>query len=196
MKGIPAIVTLVALGMSPAFAAEPTIPLAAMTCKQFANSPKDKVRVILLWMMGYLQDSDEPATIDFGKMEELGQRLAAYCGRNSTHGVMAALDKVSDAADESDVLKSIVGQWTFPGKEVWIVVRQDGSATQCRIGPGGAVYFSKGAFRPPNVLAWEKNWGDDQAAREKDAITLTGKFGSFSYEQDQGGRLPDRCTAS
>jgi hypothetical protein len=102
----------------------------------------------------------------------------------------------ADAADNSDPLKSVVGVWTYPDKQVWIVVRQDGSATQCRIGPDGAVYFSKGAFRAPNILAWEKNWGDDQVVREKDAITLTGKFGSFSYKLDDSGRPSDRCRAT
>jgi acid stress chaperone HdeB len=195
MKGIRAIVAVIALGVSPAFAAEPTIPLASMTCKQFVDSPKETVRTILLWMMGYLQDSDEPAEIDFSKLEDLGQKLAAYCGRNPTHAVMTALDKVSEAADDPDVLKSIVGLWTYPGKEVWIRVRQDGSATQCRIGPDGTLYFSTGAFRAPNVLAWEKNWGEDKVVREKDTITLTGKFGAFSYKLDNGGRPPERCAS-
>jgi hypothetical protein len=36
------------------------------------------------------------------------------------------------------------------------------------------VYFSKGAFRAPNILAWEKIWGDDQVVREKDAIKSSG----------------------
>jgi hypothetical protein len=72
---------------------------------------------------------------------------------NPTHGVMRALDKVSDADDDSDVLKSVVGVWTFGEKQVWIVVRPDGSATQCRIAPDGSVSFSKGAFRAPNILA-------------------------------------------
>ena len=110
-------------------------------------------------MMGYLQDEDEPAELDFSKMEDLGKKLGTYCGQNPTHGVMRALDKVSDADDDSDALKSVVGVWTFGEKQVWIVVRPDGSATQCRIAPDGSVYFSKGAFRAPNILAWEKILG-------------------------------------
>jgi hypothetical protein len=129
-------------------------------------------------------------------MEDLGKKLGTYCGQNPTHGVMRALDKVSDAADDTDMLKSVVGLWTYGEKQVWIAVRPDGSATQCRIAPDGSVYFSKGAFRAPNILAWEKIWGDDQVAREKDAIKLTGKFGSFSYKRDDSDRPPARCAAT
>jgi hypothetical protein len=32
--------------------------------------------------------------------------------------------------------------------------------------------------------------------REKDAIKLTGKFGSFSYQRDDGNRPPARCAAT
>jgi hypothetical protein len=99
-------------------------------------------------MMGYLQNEDEPAELDFSKMEDLGKTLGTYCGQNPTHGVMRALDKVSDADDDSDALKSVVGVWTFGEKQVWIVVRPDGSATQCRIAPDGSVYFSRGRSAP------------------------------------------------
>ena len=100
------------------------------------------------------------------------------------------------SADSSDALKSVVGVWTFPDTKVWIVVRQDGSATQCRIAPDGTVYFSNGAFRAPDILAWEKTWGDYKVVREKYAIKLTGKFGTFSYKLDKSGGPSDRCAAT
>ena len=67
-----------------------------MTCKQFVDAPKDSIGVILTWMMGYLQDSDEPAEINFTKMEGLGKKLGDYCRTNPTHALMTALDKVTD----------------------------------------------------------------------------------------------------
>jgi hypothetical protein len=109
---------------------------------------------------------------------------------------MAALDNVSDASDGADALKTIVGLWTFPDKQVWISVRQDGSAIQCRIDPSGTVYVAKGTFRAPDTLAWEKIWGDDKVVRELDAIKLTGKFGTFTYKADADGKPSDRCVAS
>jgi hypothetical protein len=196
MKVLGVVATFVFLSLTPTFAADPTIPLATMTCKQFADSPKDTVNTIVTWMMGYNQDSDEPAEINFAKMEELRKKLDTYCAQNPTHGIMAALDNVSDASDGADALKTIVGLWTFPDKQVWIVVREDGSAIQCRIDPSGTVYFSKGTFRAPDTLAWEKLWGDDKVVREQDAITLTGKFGKFTYKAEAGGKPSERCVAS
>ena len=113
------------------------------------------------------------------KMEDLGKKLGTYCGQNPTHGVMRALDKVSDADDDADVLKSVVGLWTYGDKQVWIAVRPDGSATQCRIAPDGSVYFSKGAFRAPNILAWEKIWGDDQVVAGERCDQADGKIRVF-----------------
>jgi hypothetical protein len=56
--------------------------------------------------------------------------------------------------------------------------------------------FFEGSVPRPNILAWEKIWGDDQVVREKDAIKLTGKFGSFSYKRDDSDRPPLRCAAT
>jgi acid stress chaperone HdeB len=196
MKSIGVALTVIALSASPVFAANEALPLSTMTCKQFIDAPKDTAGVILTWMMGYLHDPDEPAELNFSKMEDLAKKLGTYCAQNPTHGVMNALDKVSDAGDGADALKSLVGVWTFEDKQVWIVVRLDGSAMQCRIGPDGAVYFSKGIFRAPDILAWEKNWGDDKVVHDKDAITLTGKFGSFSFKPDKGGGPSNRCQAT
>ena len=75
MKRVGIAVTAIALVISaPAFAAGQTIPLATMTCKQFVDSSKDAIGEILTWMMGHLQDEDEPAEIDFSKMEDLGKK--------------------------------------------------------------------------------------------------------------------------
>jgi tetratricopeptide (TPR) repeat protein len=93
-----------------------------------------------------------------------------------------------------DFLKSIVGTWQYPDKGVWIVVRPDGSAAQCRIGPQSQVYFSKGSFHAPNVIDWQDIWGNDQVTRSGDGITLTGKNGPFSYVHATS-QPSDRCPA-
>jgi acid stress chaperone HdeB len=196
MKRMGVALTVIALSASPAFAANEALSLATMTCRQFIGAPKDTEGMILAWMMGYLRDPDEPAEINFSKMEDLAKKLGVYCAQNPAHGVMNALDQVSDAGDSPDALKSLVGVWTFEDKQVWVVIRPDGSAMQCRIGPDGAVFFSTGTFRAPDVLAWEKIWGDDKVSHDKDAITLTGKFGSFSFKPDNSGGPSNRCQAT
>jgi acid stress chaperone HdeB len=196
MKHICIVAGALAFWGSPAFAADQTLPLASMTCRQFVDLPQDTMGTILNWMLGYTQDSDAPAEINFGKRADLAKKLATYCAENPTHGIMNALDNISDADDDSDPLKSVVGTWTFENKQVWVVVRPDGSAMQCRIGPDGAVYFARGTFRAPDTLAWEKIWGDDKVVRDKDAISLTGKFGTFKYKADPGSGPSNKCQAS
>ncbi len=95
MKLASALAVVAALSASPALAQQ-TLPLATMTCKQFVESPKDTIGVILTWIMGYIQDHDEPAVIDFTKMEDVGRKLGEYCGKNPTHGLMKAVDESTD----------------------------------------------------------------------------------------------------
>jgi acid stress chaperone HdeB len=96
MRGIRIVVAAAALMITPALAADEVLQLSTMTCKQFVDAPKDSIGVILTWMMGYLQDSDEPAVINFTKMEDLGKKLKTYCDKNPSHALMTALDKVTD----------------------------------------------------------------------------------------------------
>ncbi len=184
MRVIRAALVACPLLVSPAFAADVTLPLASMTCQQFVDSPK--ADTILTWMMGYEQDADQPAVIDLNKRRELGDKLRAYCKQNPKHAVMSALDNVTEEGDSSDVLKSIVGTWRFPDRDVCVVVNADGTAKQCRIAPDRSVIFSKGKVRAPDTLTWDQIWGDDQVSHDKDAITLTGKFGSFTSKSDSG----------
>jgi hypothetical protein len=184
MRAVRAALAAFLLLVSPAFAADDTLPLAGMTCQQFLDS--SKADTILTWMMGYMQDADQPAVIDLGKRRELGDKLRGYCKQNPKHAVMSALDNVTDEADSSDLLKSIAGTWRFPDRDVWVVVNPDGTAKQCRIAPDRTVIFSRGKFQAPDTLAWDQIWGEDKVAPGKDAITLTGKFGSFTYKSDSG----------
>ncbi len=96
MRGIRIVAAAVALMVSPALAADQVLQLSTMTCKQFVEAPKDSIGVILTWMMGYLQDADEPAEINFTKMEDLGKKLKTYCDKSPSHALMTALDKVTD----------------------------------------------------------------------------------------------------
>ena len=95
MKLLPALVTVVALSVSPAFADE-TLPLSTMTCKSFVDSPRDTIGIILTWLMGHLHDEDTPAEINFTKMEDLGKKLGTYCGKNPTHALMKAVEKITE----------------------------------------------------------------------------------------------------
>ena len=190
MKSVGVAVTAIALAISaPAFAAGQTIPLATMTCKQFVDSPKDTIGVILTWMMGYLQDEDEPAELDFSKMEDLGKKLGTYCGQNPTHGVMRALDKVSDADDDSDALKSVVGVWTFGEKQVWIVVRPSFSTNWAYPWRKPSAALTPGTWRTKPTVPSESR-GRVPSPSPKGARSRTTRSTPAAYWEN---RLPNDC---
>jgi acid stress chaperone HdeB len=49
---------------------------------------------MLMWLDGYYADEDAPPIVDFDKMAENSKKLGAYCGKNPTHSVITAADKV------------------------------------------------------------------------------------------------------
>ena len=74
MRAVRAALAAFLLLVSPAFAADDTLPLAGMTCQQFLDS--SKADTILTWMMGYMQDADQPAVIrDFAEIWRATERL-------------------------------------------------------------------------------------------------------------------------
>ena len=64
--------------------------------QEFVDSPRDTIGIILTWLMGHLHDEDTPAEINFTKMEDLGKKLGTYCGKNPTHALMRAVEKVTE----------------------------------------------------------------------------------------------------
>jgi acid stress chaperone HdeB len=94
VKLIASFVVAAALAATPALAQQNTLDLSSIKCKEFVTSGKDNIGMILMWLDGHYHDSDEPAVIDFKKMEERGQKLGAYCGQNPDHGLMTAAEKV------------------------------------------------------------------------------------------------------
>jgi acid stress chaperone HdeB len=83
----------VALAAAPALA-QNSLDLSSIKCREFVNSGKDNIGMMLMWLDGHYHEADEPAVIDFKKMEERGQKLGAYCGANPDHGLMTAAEKV------------------------------------------------------------------------------------------------------
>jgi hypothetical protein len=93
------------------------------------------------------------------------------------------LSTLSVACSSSpSVLSGAVGLWQFPNRGVWIQVNVDGSAFQCRYAPSGRLFKSKGTFVPPHSIVWQwDNWGTDQVSLAAGMLTLSGKWGAFSY---------------
>ena len=69
------------------------IDLSAITCKQFLEMRQESVSLILMWMAGYYVDQEAPPVVDFDKMKEDAGKLAGYCAKNPTVGLITAAEE-------------------------------------------------------------------------------------------------------
>jgi acid stress chaperone HdeB len=72
------------------------LDLSTITCKQFLETNKDNIALILMWLEGYYADEDDPPIVDFDKMKTDAQALGEYCAKNPTVGLITAADEVVD----------------------------------------------------------------------------------------------------
>ena len=72
------------------------VDLSTLRCKQFIELPKETLNAVTLWLDAYLTDEEESAVIDFDKMKDKAERLAAYCGQNPEMSLMTAAENVMD----------------------------------------------------------------------------------------------------
>ena len=85
--------TLTAILMATATPAQ-KLDLSTVTCKQFLESSKENIGLILVWLQGYWTDEDDPPILDFDKMNGDAAKLAAYCATNPTSGLITAANEV------------------------------------------------------------------------------------------------------
>jgi acid stress chaperone HdeB len=95
MPGKVASAVLVAAALLAAARADAqVVDLSTLRCKQFIELPKETVNAVTLWLDAYLTDEEDPAVIDFDKMKDKAERLAAYCAQNLEMSLMTAAENV------------------------------------------------------------------------------------------------------
>ena len=70
------------------------LDLSTVKCKEFLESSKDNIGLILMWLEGYYSDTDAKPIVDFDKMKADGGKLGDYCGKNPGHSLITAADEV------------------------------------------------------------------------------------------------------
>ena len=70
------------------------LDLSTVTCKEFVESNRETIRLIMMWLAGYMAADDDPPVVDFDKMRSDGEKLSSYCARNPTVGLMTAAEEV------------------------------------------------------------------------------------------------------
>jgi acid stress chaperone HdeB len=70
------------------------LDLSTITCKEFLAAKKEAVGAILMWLSGYYTKDDDPAVIDFDKVKTKTEKLADYCAKNPTIGLITAAEPI------------------------------------------------------------------------------------------------------
>ncbi len=70
------------------------IDLSTITCKDFLAAKKEAVAAILMWLSGYYTKDDDPPVIDFDKVKAKTDKLADYCAKNPTVGLITAAEPI------------------------------------------------------------------------------------------------------
>lgn len=84
-----------ALALSSATAASAAVlDLYTMTCKQFVESDKDTIGIMLTWLDGWYKGDSDEAKIDTDVFVENAKKIGAYCATNPTTSIVNAADKV------------------------------------------------------------------------------------------------------
>jgi acid stress chaperone HdeB len=89
-----ALVAVSLVAAAPAHAQK--LDLSTVTCKQFFESSKENIGLVLMWLTGFYADEDAPPVIDFDKMKTDVEKLATYCAKNPDTGLITAADQVID----------------------------------------------------------------------------------------------------
>ena len=70
------------------------LDLYTMTCKQFVESDKDTITMMLTWLDGWYKGDSDEATINTDVFVENARKIGAYCGANPTMSIVNAAEKV------------------------------------------------------------------------------------------------------
>jgi len=93
MKTLSAVLLAASL-LAAAPAQAQKLDLSTVTCKQFLESGKETISLILMWLAGYYADEDDPPIVDFDKMKTDAEKLGEYCAKNPTNGLITAAEQV------------------------------------------------------------------------------------------------------
>jgi acid stress chaperone HdeB len=70
------------------------IDFSTTTCKQFMDSHKDAIGIVLAWLDGYYREEDDPPVFDTDRFAANAKKLGAFCAANPTLGLITATDKL------------------------------------------------------------------------------------------------------
>jgi acid stress chaperone HdeB len=82
------------MALVPGQAGAEVIDLSSMTCKQFSDSGREQMAIIVAWLDAFYKDEDDPPLIDTEKFERNARRLGTYCAANPSAVLITATDEL------------------------------------------------------------------------------------------------------
>ena len=70
------------------------LDLSTMTCKQFVDSDKDTIAMVLTWMDGWYKGDSDEAIIDTDVFVANAKKFGEYCGKNPTISIVNAAEEI------------------------------------------------------------------------------------------------------
>jgi acid stress chaperone HdeB len=70
------------------------LDLYTMTCKQFVESDKDTISIMLTWLDGWYKGDSDEAKIDTDVFLENAKKIGEYCAKNPTMSIVSAAENV------------------------------------------------------------------------------------------------------
>jgi len=94
MKTTVSILFAATLMLSSAAANATVLDLSTMNCKQFVDSDKDTIMMVLTWMDGWYKGDSDEAVIDTEVFVKNAKKFGEYCGKNPTMSIVNAAEEV------------------------------------------------------------------------------------------------------
>ncbi|WP_072396303.1 HdeA/HdeB family chaperone [Hyphomicrobium sp. CS1GBMeth3] len=75
-----------------------TIDVRTITCKEVAALPDATLRLLAVWLDGYLADDESPedAKVDLAAAQEDAEDIQAHCEQNPAMGLLQAAEALED----------------------------------------------------------------------------------------------------
>ena len=70
------------------------IDFSKITCKQFFDTHKSDVSVILAWLNGYSREENDPPIFDTNEFAAAAKKFTDYCAAHPAVSLMAAAEEI------------------------------------------------------------------------------------------------------
>ncbi|MBQ7609286.1 MAG: hypothetical protein IJU76_15165 [Desulfovibrionaceae bacterium] len=72
------------------------VDMAKITCKEFAESGKDSISMMMIWIDGYMSGKSDNTVMNEEWMDTLGTHMGRFCAQNPKKTIMAAIEAMPE----------------------------------------------------------------------------------------------------